>query len=92
MPSSYTLGERFEEFVRGLVASGRYASASEVMRDGLRLLEERENLREAKLAALREAIRDGIESGPSEPLDMNAILEEARQQYASRKKIAGRGA
>ena len=34
MPSSYTLGDRFEGFVKQLVASGRYASASEVLRDG----------------------------------------------------------
>lgn len=91
MPSSYTLGEHFEEFVRRLVDSGRYASASEIMRDGLRLLEERENLREAKLVALREAIRDGMQSGPSEPLDMDSILEEARQQHASNRKRVGRG-
>lgn len=45
--------------VRELVDSGRYASASEVLRDGLRLLEEREEQRWAKLDALREAIREG---------------------------------
>jgi len=39
MPSSYTLGARFEAFVKELVASDRYNSASEVGRDGLRLLE-----------------------------------------------------
>ena len=43
MPSSYTIGEHYEKFVRDLVASGRYASASEVIRDALRLLEECEN-------------------------------------------------
>lgn len=80
MPSSYTVGERYEVFVRQLVASGRYASASEVMRDGLRLLEERENLREAKLAALRKDIEEGLQSGPSEPMDMKSILGDARKQ------------
>ena len=63
MPSSYTLGPHFEGFIKTMVESGRYASASEVMRDSLRLLEEREKLREAKLAALRADIQDGLESG-----------------------------
>ena len=57
MPSSYTLGDHYEEFVRRLVGSGRYSSASEVVRDSLRLLEEREETRQAKLAALREVVR-----------------------------------
>jgi antitoxin ParD1/3/4 len=93
MPSSYTLGERFETFVKELVKSGRYVSASEVMRDGLRLLEERENLREeAKLTALRRDIEDGLSSGRSEPLDMEAILAEARQQRDAGKMRASHGA
>ncbi len=79
MASSYTLGEHFEEFVKSLVASGRYASASEVMRDSLRLLEEREKLREAKLAALRADIQEGLASGPSQPLDMAEIKVSARR-------------
>jgi antitoxin ParD1/3/4 len=80
MPSSYTLGKHFERFIDSLVKSGRYASASEVMRDSLRLLEEREKLREAKLDALRRDIATGLESGPGEPLDMDAIKAEARKQ------------
>lgn len=69
MPSSYNIGSRYENFVRDLVESGRYASASEVLRDSLRLLEEREEQRSAKLAALREAIREGVESGPGIPAE-----------------------
>ena len=92
MPSSYTLGERFEKLVKQLVASGRYASASEVMRDGLRLLEERENLREAKLAALRRDIDEGLQSGPSEAFDMNDILAEAREERRLAKKRSAHGA
>lgn len=79
MASSYTLGEHFEEFVKNLVASGRYASASEVMRDSLRLLEEREKLREAKLSALRADIQEGLASGPSQPLDLAEIKAAARR-------------
>jgi antitoxin ParD1/3/4 len=78
MPSSYTLGRHFERFIDSLIKSGRYQSASEVMRDSLRLLEEREKLREAKLEALRAEIKAGLDSGPAEPLDMAEIKAEAR--------------
>lgn len=78
MASSYTLGNHYETFVRELLASGRYASASEVLRDGLRLLEDRERQREAKIAALRDAIREGLESGAAAPLDIDAIKARAR--------------
>lgn len=78
MASSYTLGNHYETFVRELLATGRYASASEVLRDGLRLLEDREKQREAKIAALRAAIREGLESGPAAPLDMGAVKARAK--------------
>jgi antitoxin ParD1/3/4 len=53
------------------------------MRDGLRLLEEREKLREAKLEALRHEIAAGLESGASEALDIEAVKSEARRQRAA---------
>ncbi len=56
MPSSYTLGKHFETFVQAQLASGRYNNASEVLRDALRLMEERDR----KLAALDSAIERGI--------------------------------
>lgn len=68
MPSSYSLGDHYEAFAKNLVASGRYASVSEVLRDGLRLMEEREALRAWKLAELQAAIKEGLE-GPFEPLE-----------------------
>ncbi len=57
MPSSYTLGKHFESFIQGQLRSGRYNNASEVMRDALRLMEERER----RLAALDAAIARGLE-------------------------------
>ena len=78
MPSSYTIGRHYEGLVQELVTSGRYASASEVLRDGLRLIEEREQIRKAKLEALRSAIREGLESGEPEPFDMDDFLAETR--------------
>ena len=92
MPSSFTLGEHFEGFVKTMVRSGRYASASEVMRDSLRLMEEREKLREAKLASLRADISEGLDSGTSETLDMAEIKAEARLLRQSRESVSAHGA
>ena len=92
MPSSYTLGPHFEGFIKTMVESGRYASASEVMRDSLRL-QEREKLREAKLAALRADIQDGeLESGPAELLDMAEIKATARRERAAKASALSPGA
>jgi antitoxin ParD1/3/4 len=80
MPSSYTLGKHFEQFIAELIDSGRYASASEVMRESLRLLEEREQLRLAKLEGLRREISAGLASGPPEPFNIDALKAEARRR------------
>lgn len=84
MPSSYTLGEHYEKFVRELVESGRYASASEVLRDGLRLLEDAEILRKVRTDELRQLVQEGIDSGPSEPWDVEEIKAEGRRRLASK--------
>jgi antitoxin ParD1/3/4 len=60
-----SVGERWERFVERIVKSGRYGSASEVVQEGLRLVEERE----AKLAALREKIDASIAAGEEAPGD-----------------------
>ena len=88
MPSSYTIGEHFEAMIKRLVDSGRYASASEVMRDGLRLLEEQEQLYQIRLEALREEIQKGLDSGPSEPWDAEDIKAEGRRRLAVAKQNA----
>jgi antitoxin ParD1/3/4 len=63
MPTrNVVLTDHNEKMIESLVAGGRYQNASEVLRDGLRLVEEREAENAAKLAALRDAIRLGIES------------------------------
>jgi antitoxin ParD1/3/4 len=56
-----SIGERWQDFVERAVKSGRYGSASEVVREGLRLVEERE----AKLQALRETIHASLAEGGS---------------------------
>ena len=57
--TSVTLGKYFEDFIAQQIETGRYASASEVVREGLRFLEERE----IKLNALRRALQEGEDSG-----------------------------
>jgi antitoxin ParD1/3/4 len=59
--TSFSVGEHFSGFIEAQVSEGRYSSASDVVRAGLRLLEEQE----AKLAALRAALIEGEESGVS---------------------------
>ena len=72
--TSITLGDHFDGFVKAQIESGRYGNVSEVMRAGLRLLEEHEH----KIAALRQALVDGEESGIAGPMDMNKIKQTAR--------------
>ncbi len=69
MPASYAIGGEFERFVEKLVKDGRYNSKSEVVRDGLRLLYDREQARQARIRALREAFRLGEKSGSPVPAD-----------------------
>ena len=69
MPASYSLGKHFEDFVQRQVRGGRFASASEVVREGLRLMEEREAERAARLEALRAEIARGRDSGPGIPAE-----------------------
>jgi len=67
MPSSYAIGDHFEQFIKAQLESGRYSSASEIVRDALRLMEEREQLRQIQLEQLRQQIRAGLDSGPGIP-------------------------
>lgn len=76
--TSIVLSDELREFVEREVASGRYSSASEVLRDGLRLLEDQALKRER----LRLAIMEGEESGPAEDFDMETFLAEQRTRRA----------
>jgi antitoxin ParD1/3/4 len=89
MASSYSIGKHFETMIEDLIESGRYSTASEIMRDGLRLVEEREERRRAKLEALRAEIQKGFDSGPAEEIDVGEMIEvvkaRGRQRLAAQK-------
>ena len=63
MPTSVALGTHFEAFLKKQLASGRYNNASEVVRAGLRLLEDQQKENALKLSGLRAAIKAGFDSG-----------------------------
>jgi antitoxin ParD1/3/4 len=74
-----SIGERWEDFVERVVKSGRYASASEVVREGLRLVEERE----AKLQALRDTLKASIaEGGTNTDEELGAFLDAKAAELA----------
>ena len=77
-----SLTEELEQFVRDLVDSGRYRSASEVVRAGLRLLQDQEKLRAVKLEELRKEVQKGLDSGPAGELDVEDIIERGKERLA----------
>ncbi len=79
MPSSYTIGDHFEHFVKEQVEGGSYASASEVIRDGLRLLEEEQQRRKAEIHGLRGEIERGRRSGKPKPTA--EVLDRLERKY-----------
>lgn len=92
MPTSVALGTHFEAFVKQQVASGRYNNVSEVVRDGLRLLQDQEDLRRAKLEWLQTELQKGLDSGPATPLDMAEVKAEGRRLRARRLAATGKSA
>ena len=78
--TSVTLCDHFAEFVDEQVQNGRYGSTSEVVRAGLRLLEEHE----AKVRALQQALIEGEQSGEPKPFDFAAFKVRKRAEFESR--------
>ena len=78
MGMNVNLTPHLEEMVRQKVNSGLYTSASEVVREALRLMDEQDQLRAAKLAQLREDVRAGVDSGPATAWDAENVKREGR--------------
>jgi len=76
--TSIALGSHFERFVENSIKEGRYKNVSEVVRAGLRILEEEEN----KVSILRRALIEGEKSGFVEDFDPKQFLKELKENYA----------
>lgn len=81
MPTSIALGSHFESFIRDQVQSGRFNNVSEVVRAGLRLLEEQEQRRQLELEALRAEISAGRASGPAKSAD--TVFDRLEAKYSA---------
>ena len=90
MPTSVALGTHFETFVKEQLSAGRFNNVSEVIRAGLRLLEDQEQLQALKLQELRSAIAAGAASGPGRNAD--AVFDRLSKKYKDKATAAkGRG-
>jgi antitoxin ParD1/3/4 len=79
MPTSVALGTHFEAFLKKQLSTGRYNNASEVVRAGLRLLEDQQKENALKLSGLRAAIKAGLDSGPGETAE--EIFDRLESKY-----------
>jgi antitoxin ParD1/3/4 len=78
-----SLNPHFEALVKSKVESGLYNSVSEVMREALRLMEERDQLRELRLEELKRDLQQGINSGSATSLDIGHIKKRGRARLAA---------
>ena len=86
MNMNVSLPEELANFVKDKVLTGRYGSSSEVVREALRLLEKTEQQAAEKLAALRHAWKEGIDSGDAGEIDFAALKRQARARRTTAKR------
>ncbi len=79
--TSISIGDYFDNFIQNRISAGRFKNASEVVRAGLRLLEEEEN----RICALKDAIQEGIKSGIAYDFNPESHLERLK----AKKKLNG---
>lgn len=84
MTMNVNLTPQLENMIKQKVRSGLYNSASEVVREALRLMEAQDRLRDVKLEQLRQDIRDGLDSGEPTPWNPEEIKQEGRKRRAAR--------
>ncbi len=84
MTMNINLTPHLEDIIRKKVDSGSYASASEVVREALRLMEQQDHARAVKLEQLRQDIREGLESGEPTPWNPEEIKQRGRKRRAAR--------
>ena len=83
-----SLTPELEKYVSEKVESGLYHSASEVIREGLRLLKDQDALRKVRLHEVRQQIQEGMNSGESQPLNVEEVIDRGRKRYAQRSKTS----
>ena len=89
MTMNINLTPKLEDMIRQKVTSGLYNSASEVIREALRLMEEQDRIRAMKLEQLRRDIQEGLDSGEAEPLDLEALKKRCRERLNAKQDKAG---
>lgn len=88
MPLNVNLTPQLEELVSRKVSSRRYNSASEVVREALRIMEAHDELQSLKLEQLRRDIREGLNSGPARPWSVAETKREGRKRLSARRASA----
>lgn len=88
MGTNVNLTPQLEEMIRRKLASGMYGSASEVVREALRLLDERDREKALRLESLRAEIDAGVKSGRSQAWDPADVKAQGRAKRTSRKPAA----
>jgi len=84
MNINVSLTDELAKFIEGQVATGRYASSSDVVQEALRLMERFDQAEAEKLQWLQNAWREGIDSGDAGEIDFSVLKLEARKRFAAK--------
>ena len=90
MTMNINITPQLEKIIKQKVSSGLYASASEVVREALRLMETQDQLRAIKLKQLKKDIREGLESGKGTPWDVEEMKRDGRKLRAASLRKTGK--